>query len=130
MALHWGPLFHNFRLAMTLRGSAAPIYAPWRIPPRLGRGTPTREGLWQGLRDGAADNAMVGRRAANLAPLLGDVLTIRKPLACYRIHEGNYAALGSLESVKFRRRLLQDVEKARLFVTVSRQLRLPVPRDP
>ncbi len=50
-----------------------------------------------------------------LAPLLGDVLTIRKPLACYRIHDANDAALSSLDAAKFRRRLLQDVEKARLF---------------
>lgn len=57
-----------------------------------------------------------------LAPMLGDVLTIRKPLARYRIHGGNDGALTSLDAAKFRRRLLQDIEKARLFETAFRQL--------
>jgi hypothetical protein len=65
-----------------------------------------------------------------LAPILGDVLTIRKPLARYRIHAGNVGALGSLPTEKFRTRLQQDVEKAHLFVTISHQLGLPVPYDP
>jgi glycosyltransferase involved in cell wall biosynthesis len=65
-----------------------------------------------------------------LAPVLGDVLTIRKPLARYRIHATNDGALGSLQMEKFRKRLHQDVEKAHLFATVSHQVGLPVPRDP
>jgi hypothetical protein len=65
-----------------------------------------------------------------LAPLLGDVLTIPKPLACYRIHDANDGASGSLDSAKLRKRLNQDVEKARLFLTVSCQLNLAVPLDP
>jgi hypothetical protein len=66
-----------------------------------------------------------------LAPILGDVLTIRKPLARYRLHDTSYSAMPSLEASKLRERLHQDVEKARLFASVSRQLRLPVPRlDP
>jgi hypothetical protein len=65
-----------------------------------------------------------------LAPLLGDVLTIRKPLARYRIHGKNDAAMGSLQLEKFRKRLYQDVEKAHLFVTASRELRLPASREP
>ena len=36
-----------------------------------------------------------------LAPILGDVLTIRKPLARYRIHGANDGALGSLNAAKF-----------------------------
>ena len=36
----------------------------------------------------------------------------------------------SLDASKLRERLHQDVEKARLFASVSRQLRLPVPHDP
>lgn len=58
-----------------------------------------------------------------LAPLLGDVLTIRKPLACYRIHDANDGALTSLDAAKFRRRLLQDVEKARLFEIACQETR-------
>ena len=65
-----------------------------------------------------------------LAPLLGDVLTIRKPLGRYRIHGKNVGALDSLQTQKLHMRLHQDVEKANLFVTVSKQLGVPVPRDP
>jgi glycosyltransferase involved in cell wall biosynthesis len=64
-----------------------------------------------------------------LAPILGDVLTIRKPLARYRTHARNGAS-GSDQLEKIRKRLHQDVEKARLLVRVSRELRLPVARDP
>jgi glycosyltransferase involved in cell wall biosynthesis len=63
-----------------------------------------------------------------LAPIFGDVLTIRKPLARYRIHPANFG--GSPDAVKFRIRLQQDVEKASLFATASRGLGLPVTRDP
>jgi glycosyltransferase involved in cell wall biosynthesis len=65
-----------------------------------------------------------------LAPILGDVLTIRKSLARYRIHSANYAAMRSLDAAKFRRRLQEDVETARLFATASRRLNLAVPSDP
>jgi glycosyltransferase involved in cell wall biosynthesis len=65
-----------------------------------------------------------------IAPLLGDVLTIRKPLARYRIHDASYGGMSSLSAFKLRQRLHQDIEKAHLFATVSRQLRLPVARDP
>jgi len=65
-----------------------------------------------------------------LAPILGDVLTIRKPLARYRVHGANDGAMQSLDAAKFRNRLHQDVEMARLFATVTGQLRLSVPRDP
>lgn len=65
-----------------------------------------------------------------LAPIFGDVLTIRKPLARYRIHDKNVGALGSLQAQKLHMRLHQDVEKANLFGTVSRQLGVPVSRDP
>ena len=48
-----------------------------------------------------------------LAPLLGDVLTIRKPLARYRSHDASYSGMRSLDASKLRERLRQDVEKAR-----------------
>ena len=126
-------------------GTAIPQFPPRNDPERLRRGylrtmaytTPPGSGnaYARGFVAKAYAIALPTMRWSDdvlltLAPLLGDVLTIRKPLAHYRIHEVNYAAFGSLELVKFRRRLLQDVEKARLFVTVSRQLRLPVPCDP
>jgi hypothetical protein len=65
-----------------------------------------------------------------LAPIFGEVLTIRKPLARYRVHAANYAALRTLDAAKFRRRLQEDVETARLFATASRQLHVAVPPDP
>jgi len=65
-----------------------------------------------------------------LAPILGDVLTIRKPLARYRIHGANDSALLYLEPAKFRNRLCQDVEMARLFATALREAHLPVAHDP
>jgi glycosyltransferase involved in cell wall biosynthesis len=64
-----------------------------------------------------------------LAPILGDVLTIRKPIARYRLHNTSYSAMPALDASKLRERLHQDVEKARFFATVCHQLRLPVPPD-
>lgn len=65
-----------------------------------------------------------------LAPILGDVLTIRKPLARYRMHHGSYGGMQWLDPVKLRESLQQDIKKARLFSTVSQQLGLSVPSDP
>jgi glycosyltransferase involved in cell wall biosynthesis len=66
-----------------------------------------------------------------IAPILGDVLTIRKPLARLRLHSASWGAMTeSLNTFKLRQLLLQDIERAELFATVSRQLRLPVSRDP
>jgi glycosyltransferase involved in cell wall biosynthesis len=64
-----------------------------------------------------------------LAPLLGDVVTIRKPLARYRLHASNKVALGTLDAAKFRERLHEDVEKARLLKNVCDQLGLPIGDD-
>jgi Glycosyl transferase family 2 len=64
-----------------------------------------------------------------LAPLLGDVLTIRKPLGRYRLHAANNVALGSLDAVKFRNRLQEDIEKARMLAAVCQQLSLPLAAD-
>src|SRR5438128_2490871 len=59
-----------------------------------------------------------------LAPMLGDILTIRKPLARLRIHGASWGGMGeSLSTFKLRQLLHQDVERAHLFATVSRQLR-------
>jgi len=66
-----------------------------------------------------------------LAPILGDVMTIQKSLARCRIHAANNTALRSLnDSGKLRDRLKEDIEKAALFRTVSRQMDLEIPRDP
>jgi glycosyltransferase involved in cell wall biosynthesis len=65
-----------------------------------------------------------------LAPILGDVLTIRKPLARYRSHPASYGGMQSLDASKIRKQLDQDVERARLFARVSSQLGIPIPDDP
>ena len=65
-----------------------------------------------------------------LAPMMGDILTIQKPLARYRIHATNTMALRSLDPAKLRNRLQQDAELAILFKTASQQLYLPVVHDP
>jgi glycosyltransferase involved in cell wall biosynthesis len=64
-----------------------------------------------------------------LAPILGDVLTIRKPLARYRVHSASYGGMEALEAVKFRTRLQQDLERANLLTAVCQRLDLSVPRD-
>jgi glycosyl transferase family 2 len=64
-----------------------------------------------------------------LAPLLGDVLTIGKPLARYRLHAANRVSLGSLDAGKFRDRLREDVEKAAMLTSVAERLCLPVAGD-
>jgi glycosyltransferase involved in cell wall biosynthesis len=65
-----------------------------------------------------------------LAPMMGDVLTIRRPLARYRIHATNTWGMRSLEPAKIRKRLRQDAELSLLFATVSQQLHLPLVHDP
>lgn len=65
-----------------------------------------------------------------LAPILGDVLTIRKPLARYRSHPASYGGMQSLDAFKLRKQLNQDVERARLFARVSDQLGIAIPKDP
>ncbi len=66
-----------------------------------------------------------------IAPILGDVLTIRKSLARYRIHGASWGAMiESLDASKLRQLLQQDIQRAHLLATVCHQLRLPVSRDP
>jgi glycosyltransferase involved in cell wall biosynthesis len=66
-----------------------------------------------------------------IAPILGDVLTIRKPLGRLRLHPASWGAMTeSLITFKLRQLLHQDIYRAHLLATVCRQLRLPVSRDP
>jgi glycosyltransferase involved in cell wall biosynthesis len=65
-----------------------------------------------------------------LAPMMGDILTIRKPLARYRIHGNNTMLMHSLDAAKIRSRLQQDVELALLFATAAQRLHLPLAHDP
>src|SRR5215469_10333558 len=124
-------------------GSAIPLFPPNDDPQRLRRSFlrtmayTTPPGSGNAYSRDFADYAFAMTPSTmwasddpllTLAPILGDVLTIRKPLARYRIHAENGASgLDQLE--KLRRRLYQDIEKANLFATVSRQFGLLVPRD-
>ena len=65
-----------------------------------------------------------------LAPIMGDILTVRKPLARYRIHATNSMLMHALDATKIRRRLQQDVQVAGLFATAVQKLNLPLTRDP
>jgi len=65
-----------------------------------------------------------------LAPIMGDIVTVRRPLARYRIHETNSMLMHALDAVKLRTRLQQDVQVARLFATTLQQLNVPFARDP
>ena len=50
----------------------------------------------------------------SLAPMMGDILTIRRPLGRIRIHATNTWGMRSLEPAKVRKRLQQDAELAHL----------------
>ena len=65
-----------------------------------------------------------------LAPMMGDILTIRRPLARYRIHTKNSMALRSLDAATLRSQLRQYAELALLFATASQRLHLSVASDP
>jgi len=64
-----------------------------------------------------------------LAPIFGDVLTIRRPLARYRIHPASYGGMRSLDAAKIRTRLEQDIQRGQLLEIGCRRIGLPVPRD-
>ena len=65
-----------------------------------------------------------------LAPMMGVILTIRRPLARYRIHATNTWGMRSLDAARFRSRLRQDAELELLFATASQRLHLSVANDP
>jgi hypothetical protein len=65
-----------------------------------------------------------------LAPMMGDILTIRRPLGRIRFHATNTWGMRSLDPAKIRKRLQQDAELALLFATASQQLQLPLARNP
>lgn len=126
-------------------GSAIPQFPPKENPERLRRTylrtmsyiTPPGSGNAYSrdcVRDAFAFGPTIPQSDATLltiAPLLGDVLSIRKPLARYRIHDTSYSAMGPVNTAtKLRQSLRQDIEKARLFAAATQRLDLHVPRDP
>jgi glycosyltransferase involved in cell wall biosynthesis len=125
-------------------GSAIPQFPPKQDPRRLRRAflrtmaytTPPGSGNAYSrdfVRNVFAFGPTIPQSDASfltLAPILGDVLTIRKALGRYRIHDASYGGMRSLDPSKLRKQLYQDVEKARLFVSVCGQLAVPVRHDP
>jgi glycosyltransferase involved in cell wall biosynthesis len=65
-----------------------------------------------------------------LAPMMGDILTIWRPLARIRFHTTNTWGMRSLEPAKIRKRLQQDAELALLFAAAAQRLQLPAAHDP
>jgi glycosyltransferase involved in cell wall biosynthesis len=64
---------------------------------------PLPEALWRQ----AADTSL-----EVIAPFLGDVVSIRKTLGCYRIHESNHGMLGDeLDSRKLRVKIVIDLQR-------------------
>jgi Glycosyl transferase family 2 len=128
----------------TLVGSAIPQFPPKDDPEKLRRTylrtmaytTPPGSGNAYSrdfVRNAFAFGATIPQSDAvllTIAPILGDVLTIRKSLARYRIHDASYGGMQSLSAAKLRAFLQQDIEKARLFAAVCRQQQLSVPSDP
>jgi glycosyltransferase involved in cell wall biosynthesis len=128
----------------TQLGSAIPQFPPKDDPERLRRTflrtmaytTPPGSGnaySREFVRDVFALGPTIPESDAallTLAPILGDVLTIRRPLARYRSHSASYGGMQSLDPVKLRKQLHQDIERARLFARVCRRLQIPVPADP
>jgi hypothetical protein len=131
--------------AGTQLGTAIPQFPPRDDPAKLRRTflqtmaytTPPGSGnaySREFVRDAFAFGPTIPQSDAVLltvAPILGDVLTIRKPLARYRIHGASWGAITeSLNTFKLRQLLHQDIERAHLLAAVSHQLRLPVSPDP
>ena len=125
-------------------GSAIPQFSPKEDPKRLRRAflrtmaytTPPGSGNAYSrdfVRNVFAFEPTIPQSDASLltlAPILGDVLTIRKPLGRYRIHDASYGGMRSLDASKLRKQLYQDVEKVRLFAKVCDQLAVPVRNNP
>lgn len=64
-----------------------------------------------------------------VAPLYGDVVVLREPLACYRIHGGNMGALASLAPEKFSYYVRLDRSRAGFLAEHAWRLGIPVPSD-
>jgi hypothetical protein len=125
-------------------GSAFPQFSPRDDPRELRRTylrtmtytTPPGSGNAYSrdfVRDAFAFGSTIPQSDAvllTLAPILGDVLTIPKPLARYRVHDASYGAMPSVSVSQLRKFLDQDAQKAHLFAIATGQLGLSVPGDP
>lgn len=65
-----------------------------------------------------------------IAPFLGDVVSIRKTLGCYRIHESNHGMLGDeLDSRKLRVKVVIDLQREWALSEFARHSGFTIPRD-
>jgi glycosyltransferase involved in cell wall biosynthesis len=65
-----------------------------------------------------------------IAPFLGDVVSIRKTLGCYRIHEANHGMLGDeLDSRKLRVKIVIDLQREWALREFACRSGFTVPRD-
>ena len=65
-----------------------------------------------------------------IAPFLGDVVSIRKSLGCYRIHEANHGMLGdALDSRKLRVKIIIDLQREWALSEFAASSGFTIPRD-
>lgn len=65
-----------------------------------------------------------------VAPFLGDVVSIRKTLGCYRIHESNHGMLGDeLDSRKLRVKIIIDLQREWVLSEFANRSGFTIPGD-
>ena len=65
-----------------------------------------------------------------IAPFLGDVVSLRKTLGCYRIHESNHGMLGDeLDSRKLRVKIIIDLQREWALAEFASQSGFTIPRN-
>jgi glycosyltransferase involved in cell wall biosynthesis len=65
-----------------------------------------------------------------IAPFLGDVVSIRKTLGCYRVHEANHGMLGEeLDSRKLRVKIIIDLQREWALREFASRSGFTIPRD-
>ncbi|HXN13918.1 MAG TPA: glycosyltransferase family A protein, partial [Candidatus Acidoferrales bacterium] len=87
----------------------------------LDRIMPLQESNWRQ----AADTSL-----EIIAPFLGDVVSLRKTLGCYRIHESNHGMLGDeLDSRKLRVKIVIDLQREWALSEFARRSGFTIPRN-
>jgi len=65
-----------------------------------------------------------------IAPFLGDVISLRKTLGCYRVHESNHGMLGDeLDSRKLRVKIIIDLQREWALSEFASRSGFTIPRD-
>jgi Glycosyl transferase family 2 len=65
-----------------------------------------------------------------IAPFLGDVVSLRKTLGCYRVHEANHGMLGEeLDSRKLRVKIVIDLQREWALREFASRSGFAIPRD-